>query len=233
MTGPELQDFIKTNGALDMARNAKDADVKGVGDQVYNALLDAAEATPATSTADMQRFQQLRGQWKAHQQFGPLINQSTQGLADVANPSITIRNIIKNPKTGWDMTWRDPATGLPSKMTDLAQVLNDTKPLKYSTQRGLIFQKMFGLGSEAGGLMAPAAAYLSGNPEAAGWAFTHGTLPVAGFAATGRYSRLGPGLGLPGVNWVANRLNPLPARTVGPWIGNQLSAAMQSGAPQQ
>jgi hypothetical protein len=234
MPGERLQNMIRFRGPLWRDANSGDPGTADVANAVQDALMDAAQ-DPASGNnpADLALYGQLRGQWKAQSQFGPLINKATNGLAAVDNPSVTIRNIITKPKTGWDLTYRDPVTGNPSPMTDLAQVLGETKPLKSSgTGRQVGMQKLFGLG-EAGGIGAPIGALLYGNPDLAAHTFVAGTLPTAGLVGAGRYSRFGPGLGLPGAGWMANRLTPMVPRTFGPSVGNYLMGPQPQGAQPQ
>lgn len=233
MPGDRLQNLIRFRGPLWRMQNSSDPEVRDVANAVNESLFDAVQ-DPASGNnpADLDLFGQLRGQWKAQKQFGPLIQKTTDGLSGVDNPSVTIRNIIMKPKTGWDPRYRDPVTGNPSPMTDLAQVLGTTKPLKSSgTGRQLLMQRLAGAG-EGGGIAAPIGALLYGGPEMAAHAFTYSTLPAAGLVGAGRYSRFGPGLGIPGAGWLGNQLTPVMPRTFGPMLGNYLMGTQQQVQPQ-
>lgn len=234
MPGDRLQNLIRFRGPLWRMQNSSDPEVRDVANAVNESLFDAVQ-DPASGNnpADLQLFGQLRGQWKAQKQFGPLIQKTTDGLSGVDNPSVTIRNIIMKPKTGWDPRYRDPVTGDPSPMTDLAQVLGTTRPLKSSgTGRQVGFQKMIGIGSETGGVAAPIGALMMGDPTMAAHAFVYGSVPTLGALGAARYSRFGPGLGIPGAGWLGNQLTPVMPRTFGPMLGNYLMGTQQGAQTQ-
>lgn len=217
LPGDQFARFIARGGPLDIARNSSVPEVRAVGNQIREALLDAGQqGTPQTAQA-LQDLGQARYQWKVLQTVRPAIDRTAGGTEEMSLPGLA--NSIRGNF--------DPRIG--GNMHDLAQLISGplrTLPSSGTAERSL-WQQLLSGGLELGG-MGAAGASLYGAMPAAG-ALGLGALAPA---VIGRASRFGGGLGSPLIGAAREVYNPLMPRMVGPALGqNWLATQPQPATP--
>ena len=217
LPGDQFAQFIARGGPLDIARNSSVPEVRAVGNQIREALLDAGQqGTPQTAQA-LQDLSNARYQWKVLQTVRPAIDRTAGGSEEMSLPGLA--NSIRGNF--------DPRLG--GNMHDLGQLISGplrTLPSSGTAERSL-WQQLLSGGLELGGAGAAGASLLGAAPAA-------GALGLGAFAPAviGRASRFGPGLGNPLIGAAREVYNPLVPRMVGPALGqNWLAAQPQPATP--
>jgi len=213
--GNRLLDLLKRGNPLDMASRQL-GNVGDRADDIREALLNAAQASPTASPGAVSDLQRGRYQWKVANTIQPAIQRTVGGTEEMSLPALA--NAIQNNR------YIDKLADEP--MPNLMRLINSTRNLASSgTAERSLWQKLVGL-SPTEGLGGGALWYLAHpqNLEQAAGVFA---IPTAANILASRGLRFGPGLGVPAFDTTRQIFNPLTPRLLGPSVGQWVAPQLQ------
>lgn len=214
--GDRLLDMLKRGNPLDLA-SRQAGNVGDRADDIREALMDAAQASPTAQPGAVDDLQRARYQYKVASTIQPSMQRTVGGSEEVSLPALA--NAIQNNR------YIDKLADEP--LPNLMRLINSTRNLASSgTAERSLRQKLIGLAPSEG--VGGGALWALAHPQSAEQGIAVAAAPLAANVLASRALRFGPGMGVPLVEAARREFNPILPRLVGPALGRNWLTQQQN-----